>query len=107
MSLVGDAIRAGWLMQLSVGGTSIVHTHGTNVAHMMALDNGSLEEIASLAMAVEGVNRSILVTRDLATYAQGDTVSIGSDTYRVLAVRPRSDCATELLLGATIVAGRQ
>ena len=109
MSLGADLLNTGWDALLSHHETQVKHVpaSGGAVQVLSALDNGQPEDVAALAMGVEGVSRVISVTRSTATFRRNDSVWIGGTRYYILGVRQRSAQATDILLGASEVAGKQ
>lgn len=108
MSRSSDLLATGWGVLLEEHETTVTYTpSGGSAVELKALDNGQPEDVAALALNVDGISRIISVTRGAASYAAGASVTIGTDTYKVLGVRQRSALATDLLLGATVVSGRQ
>ena len=101
---------------LDIGWDHLLDEHGLDATYtpavgapsaLVVLDNGTPEDIAQLAMGVDGISRIVTLTRGTVTPAVNDTVTIAAVAYKVIAIRPRSDQALDLLLGASNIAGRQ
>lgn len=108
MSRGADLISVGWQTLLDEHGVAAAYTPlvGPAVA-ITVLDNGTPEDIQQLAMQVDGVSRIVTATRTAITAAIGATVTIGATAYKVIAIRPRSEFAVDMMLGATVIAGAQ
>lgn len=108
MSRGATLVTLGWETLLAEHGIDATYTPavGSPVA-LLVLDNGTPEDVQQLAMGVDGVARIVSATRTDITATVGDTVTIGATQYAVLAIRPRSDQAVDLLLGVTEIAGNQ
>jgi hypothetical protein len=108
MSRASDLTTIGWETLLDEHGVAATYTpSGGAAASILVLDNGQPEDVQQLAMGVDGVARIVTATRTEITAAVGATVVIGGTTYYVIAIRPRSDQAVDLLLGATVVASNE
>lgn len=106
MSRGADLIGVGWQTLLDEHGVAATYTPLVgSAASILVLDNGTPEDIAQLAMQVDGVSKIVTATRTAITAAIGATVTIGATSYRVIAIRPRSEFAVDMMLGATVIAG--
>jgi len=109
MSLGSTLLNIGWDAVLGHHGLEVLHVpaSGRPTQKLTVLDNGQPEAVAALAMNVDGLSRMISVTRSQASVAPGDGIVIGTTSYKVLQVRYRNDQATDLMLGNTVISGKQ
>lgn len=109
MSICSELLDTGFDVLIDLHGTAATHTPTSGAAgEVKLLDNGSPSELLALYADVEGVSRIVTVPRTTTrTYTRGDSLTIGSATYYILSVRHYNERATDLILGATALAGKQ